>query len=198
MRPKAALIQLGPLLKAPSFTSREAARVGVTAATLAHYTNHGDLERLSRGVYRAEGAPDFEDFRWEDLITAVQAVKDGVICLTSALAIYGLTEEIPRQHWIAIRNGTRHRAPASTKVIRMRNLELGKTKIEMSGLTLSIFDRERTLVDAFRYLSHETAYKALKMAVSKKGREKVDLEKMRKYAQTLRVKIDPYLLAVTT
>lgn len=198
MRPKTALNQLGPLLKAPSFTSREAARLGVPASMLAHYTNHGDLERLGRGVYRAVGAPAFEDFRWEDLISAAQTVKDGVICLTSALAIYGLTEEIPRQHWIAIRNSTRHRAGASTKVIRMRNLELGKTKVEMSGLTLSIFDRERTIVDAFRYLSHETAFKALKMAVVKKGKEKVNLEKMRKYAHALRVKIEPYLLAVTT
>ncbi len=198
MRPKTALNQLGSLLKAPSFTSREAAHLGVSASVLAHYTNRGDLERVGRGVYRVVDAPAFEDFRWEDLISAVQSVKDGVICLTSALAIYGLTEEIPRQHWIAIRNSTRHRAADSTKVVRMRNLEMGKTKIKMSGITLSIFDRERTIVDAFRFLSHETAIKALKMAVIKKGKEKIDFERMRKYAKALRVKIEPSLLAVTT
>ncbi len=198
MRPKTILKQLNPLLRAPSFTSREAADYGVNTSVLGHYVEHGDLERLSRGVYRFADAPAFKDFRFEDLASAVQTVKDGVICLTSALALYDLTEEIPRQHWIAIRNTTRHRAPSSTKVVRMRNLSLGKTKIEVGGLSLPIFDRERTIVDSFRYLSIEIALKALKVALTKRGPEKVNLEKIRKYAKALRVDIQPYILAVTT
>lgn len=198
MRPKAGLKQLGPVLKAPSFTSKQAARLGVTAATLGHYLRRGDLERLSRGVYRAVGAPMIEDIRWEDLVIAIRSVKDAVICLTSALAIYGLTEEIPRQHWIAVRHATRHRAAPSVKVVRMRNLETGKTEINISGVTIPIFDRERTIVDAFRYLSRETAIKALRSALAKKGKEKLDLDKLRTYAKQLRVPITPYLLAVTT
>jgi predicted transcriptional regulator of viral defense system len=84
-------------MKAPSFTSREARAVGVSSATLAHYIAKGDVERISRGVYRSKNAPEIQDFRWEDLIFAARAVKDGVVCLISALAIYDLTEEIPRQ-----------------------------------------------------------------------------------------------------
>ena len=197
MRPKVILKQLAPLLKVPSFTSREAAHLGVHTSILAHYVKRGDLERLSRGVYRFVSAPAFEDFRFEDLAAAVSAVQDGVICLTSALDIYGLTEEIPRQYWIAIRNSTRHRAPPIVKVVRMRNFDLGKTKIKMSGVMLPIFDRERTIVDAFRYLSIEIAVKALKMALAKKGKEKIDFGKLGKYAKILRVKIEPYVLAVT-
>ncbi|HAR42569.1 MAG TPA: hypothetical protein DCS07_08055 [Bdellovibrionales bacterium] len=198
MRPKTGLKQLAPVLKAPSFTTKQAARLGVTAATLAHYSRRGDLERLSRGVYRAAGTPPIEDIRWEDLVIAIRSVKDGVICLTSALAIYGLTEEIPRQHWIAIQHTTRHRAVPSIKVVRMRNLEIGKTQTTISGISVPIFDSERTIVDAFRYLSRETAIKALKMAFNRKGKEKLDLEKLRGYAKQLRVPITPYLLAVTT
>jgi predicted transcriptional regulator of viral defense system len=198
MRPKAILKQLDPLLKAPSFTSREAASLGVNTSVLAHYIKRGDLERMGRGVYRFVGAPSIENFRFEDLVSAVQTVKDGVICLTSALALYGLTEEIPRQHWIAIRNNTRHRAPSIIKVVRMRNLDLGKSKIKMSGLSIPIFDRERTIVDSFRYLSVETAIKALRMGLTKRGVDKINLEKLQKYAKALRVDIRPYLLAVTT
>lgn len=197
MRPQKALRQLGPLLKATSFTSREATAHGVHASTLAHYVKRGELERLARGVYRAIAAPRIEDFRWEDLMAAARGAKDGVICLTSALAIYGLTEEIPRQHWIAVRNSTRYRAAPSTKVIRMRNLELGKTTFKMSGVSLPIFDRERTIVDAFRYLSRETAIKALKAGLTKNKTDRVNPEKLRKYAKQLRVDIEPYLLAVT-
>jgi predicted transcriptional regulator of viral defense system len=197
MRPKTALYQLGKLLKAQSFNSRQAATLGVNASTLAHYAKQGDLERVGRGVYRAKDAPEVEDFRWEDLMTAFQSTKDGVICLTSALAIYQLTEEIPRQHWIAVKNTTRHRTSPSTKVIRMRNVELGRTEIKMNGMVLPIFDRERTIVDAFRYLGLEAALKALKIAVTLHGSEKIDLDKMRRYSHTLRVKIEPYLLAVS-
>ena len=85
----------------------------------------------------------------------------------------------------------------TTKVVRMRNLTLGKTTIKIGNVTLAIFDRERTLVDAFRYLGRETALKALKSALLKKGVEKIDIEKIRTYAKILRVKIEPYLIAIT-
>ncbi len=45
-------------------------------------------------------------------------------------------------------------------------------------MTLPIYDRERTVIDAFRYLGRETALKALKMALTKKGAEKIDIEKL--------------------
>ncbi len=56
----------------------------------------------------------------------------------------------------------------------------------------TIFDRERTIVDAFRYLGRETTLKALKIALTKRGSEKVDIEKIRQYAKKLRIKIEPY------
>lgn len=198
MRPKRAIKELEPLLKSPSFTSKEARLRGVSSATLAHYVKQGEIQRIGHGVYRGVGAPVVEDFRWEDLAEAVQRTKDGVVCLTSALALYDLTEEIPRQHWIAIRNETLHRASSSTKIVRMRNTTLGRTALKLGKVQIPIFDRERTIVDAFRYLSKEIAIKALKIAFTKKGDEKVDPEKLRKYAKGLRVKIEPYILAVTT
>ncbi len=198
MRPKSALTQLSPLLRAPSFTSREATQLGISSATLGYYIKSGDIERISRGIYRAKNAPAVADFRWEDLIFAVQKLKNGVVCLTSALALYDLTEEIPRQFWIAVENTTRHRATPSTKVVRMRNLTLGKTEFKIGNVKIPIFDQERTIIDSFRYLSKETAIKALKLAVTQRGTKKIDFEKIRKYAKILRFKIDPYILSVTT
>lgn len=198
MKPQKALKAIGPLLKRPSFTSKDAHKYGVSAATLSHYVKQGAIERVGHGIYRAIEAPRPDDFRWEDLVEAIQRVKGGVVCLISALSLYDLTEEIPRQHWIAIRNDTSHRGGASTKVVRMRNLTLGKTQTQIGSISIPIFDRERTVVDAFKYLSRETAIKALRKALTLKGSAKVDVEKMRKYAKTLRVKIEPYLIAVTT
>lgn len=199
MRPRTVLRKLAPLLEAPSFTAKEAARVGIGPAALGRYVKTGDLERLSRGVYRSTNAPTIDNFRWEDLFAATRSVKGGVVCLTSALAIYDLTEAIPRQHWIAVDHSTRHRANTSVRVVRMRNIKLGRTEIDLGGFKLPIFDRERTIVDAFRALDRETAIKALKMALQIKKREdRLNFEKLRRYSKALRVPIEPYILAVTT
>jgi hypothetical protein len=37
----------------------------------------------------------------------------------------------------------------------MRNIELGQTEIQVGTTSLKIFDRERTVVDSFRYLTQE-------------------------------------------
>lgn len=198
MKSRYALVLLAPLLKKPRFTCQEAAALGVISSTLAYYVKTGDLLRISRGVYRGLYAPSMEDFRWEDLTLTMCRIKNGVICLTTALAIYGLTDEIPRIHWIAIDNKTRHRADSTTKIVRMRNIELGKTTIKINSTELTIFDRERTIVDTFRFLSIETGIKALRKGFSLTGKEKLRIEKLRQYAKILRVKIDPYILGVTT
>ena len=49
-------------------------------------------------------------------------------------------------------------------------MQLGRTEVELEGSKIPIFDRERTIVDAFRLLSRETAIKALKAAIAKGGK----------------------------
>ena len=124
----------------------------------------------------------------------MQKIKGGVICLISAMALYELTEEIPRQHWIAIPNQTSVRTGNDIRIVRMRNMELGRTEIQIEGITLPIFDRERCIIDSFRFLSRETAIKALKMALSKE----IDIEKMLKYGKIMRTNIQSFLLTATT
>lgn len=198
MKPKTAIQKIRPLITSPSFTSEEAKKLGVSAASLAYYVKTRELERLARGVYKGINAPSIDNFQWEDLITAVKQTKSGVVCLVSALALYELTDEIPRQHWIAIPNSTRHRAPRSVRVVRMRNMSLGKTHIKIDNIIIPIFDRERTIIDAFKYLSKEIAIKALKRALTKSKKDKINLETLRSYANALRVNISTYIMAITT
>lgn len=197
MKPKMALERLKKLLSAMSFTSKEAKANGVSSEMLAYYVRIGDIERLGRGLYRGIRAPTMINFQWEDLVVAVRNTTDGVICLTSALALYELTEEIPRQHWIAIRHGTRYQTNTSVKVVRMRNHTLGKTVMDIEGMAVPIFDKERTILDAFRYLSKETALKALRTGLQQPLAQRINIEKLRTYAKKMRVNIDPYLMAMT-
>lgn len=196
MNRKSAIKKLGSLLQAVSFTSKQAGLRGVSAALLSYYVKLQIIHRIGHGIYRGSKAIGCDDFRFEDLVDAMQKVHGGVICLVSALSLYNLTEEIPRQHWIAIRNSTHHRATMDIKIVRMRNIKLGRTTIKIGDVKCNIFDRERTIVDAFRFLGRETALKALKFSLEKKGREKIDFGKMQEYAIKLHVKIEPYILAM--
>jgi len=198
MRSQKALGILAPLLEKPYFTSQEARQKGVHPATLCYYVKIGRLRRISRGVYQRVDYQNPSSFRWEDLIEAVHSIKGGVVCLISALAVYDLTEEIPRQHWIAIRHGTSVKAHKGIKIVRYRDMELGKTEIELEGTSVPIFNRERTIIDAFRLLSRETAIKALKMAIAQGGKDRLNLVKLQEYAKQLQVSITPYLMSVTT
>lgn len=198
MRTTSALITIAPLLTKPYFTSEEARKLGVHPAVLNYYVKKGLLKRIHRGVYQSADYENPSAFRWTDLIEAVYSVKEGVICLVSALAIYDLTEEIPRQHWIGISHSTSvAKTSKNLKIIHFRDLKLGKTEIELEGIRVPIFDRERTIVDAFRLLSREIAIKALKAAVGEGGENRLDLVKLQKYAKKLRFNIDPYLMSLT-
>jgi predicted transcriptional regulator of viral defense system len=198
MRPKACLVLLTPLLSQPSFTAKEAKNLGVPVAILSYYVKAGQLKRIRHGVYQAINYQNPEAFRWIDLIEVVHSINGGVICLISALAVYDLTEEIPRQHWIGIRHGTSARSSRQIKIVRFRHLDLGKIEIELEGTRVPIFDRERTIIDAFRLLSRETAIKALKSALAQGGKNRLDLIKLEAYAKKLQFDISPYLLSITT
>lgn len=198
MRPQACLQLLTPLLNQPSFTSKKARMLMVPSAVLNHYLKAGKLKRIRRGVYQATNYQNPKAFRWTDLIEAVHSINDGVVCLISALAVYDLTEDIPRQHWIGIRHGTSARTSRQIKIVRFRDLDLGKTEIKLEGTNIPIFDRERTIVDAFRLLSRETAIKALKLAIAQGGKNRINLIKLEVYAKKLQVDIAPYLLSIMT
>ncbi len=83
------------------------------------------------------------------------------------------------------------------KIVRMRDTKVGASKIKLGGVVINIFDKERTIVDAFRFLAPETAIKALKIYLSGKH-GKADLVKLRKYSLKLKMPIEKYVEALTT
>lgn len=187
------------LLRKASFTADDAKKLGVFPAHLAYYIKKGKIKRIGRGIYQGfDFQYPLDYFHWEDLIEAVNSVPGGVVCLISALSLYDITEQIARQHWIAVPHSTSIKERRLTKIMRFRNMELGKTTIDLGGIQVPIFDRERTIIDSFRLLSRETAIKGLKMALAKRGKERLDLRKLQEYAKKLRYNIQPYLMTATT
>lgn len=197
MRSKA-LSKLGTLLKKPSFTAQDARARGVHPSLLTYYATHGYIEKLSRGVYRGlEPNRKEVPFEWEDLISTVQSIPHGVVCLVTALNIYELTDEMPRQFWIAVPNDSRPPRRPQTKIIRMRDIKTGVTRVKLGEVKIKVFDRERTVVDAFRYLSKEIAIKALRRYLEGKS-QKPDLQRLLAYSKALRTPLAQYVEAFTT
>jgi predicted transcriptional regulator of viral defense system len=190
--------QLTELLKKPLFKTNDALSYGIPPRMLAHFCQKGMIERVNRGLYRVPEALSGMDLDFEELVLTAVGIPHGVICLISALCYYHLTDQIMREYWIAIPNTERSPKRPHAKIVRMRNMTLGQTAIPIGYYNVKIFDRERTVVDAFRYLSHEVAIKALQAYLKPSTNNKPDLSKLSKYAKALRVNITPYIMALTT
>ncbi|HAU2123451.1 TPA: hypothetical protein JBK42_15070, partial [Legionella pneumophila] len=182
------------LLRKPVFTSKEANELGMSPSLLCYYVQKDIIHRVSKGLYQAVYVKKEFDFRWEDLIFTLRSISQGVICLVSALAIYELTDEMPRKHWIAVPHSTTKPMRPNTIVKRMRDVSTGLTTWNVDGESVPIFDMERTIIDAFRFLSKEIALKALQTGLREKH---IDSRKLQRYAKKLRVDVTPYLLAMT-
>lgn len=189
---------LTPLLRNPLFKACDARSKGIPSRMLAHFCAKGIIERLSRGVYRVADASSGISPDFEDLVLTASSIPHGVICLISALCYYNLTDQIMREYWIAIPNADKKPKRPHARIVRMRNMVLGVTFVKMGKYRVKIFDRERTVVDAFRYLSDEVAIKALQSYLRFSSHQKADLAKLAKYAKILRINIHPYITALTT
>lgn len=190
--------QLNLLIQKPVFTAQDARSLSIPSRMLAHFCELGVIERLSRGVYKSSGFETDLSFEIEDLVITSNTIPHGVICLSTALYLYNLTDQMLREYWIAVPNSSRSPKRPHTRIVRMRNMSLGITTLQLGSHFIKIFDRERTVIDAFRYLSDEIAIKALQFYLKSSSQHKPDLAKLTSYAKTLRVKITPYIMALTT
>ena len=189
---------LASLLHNPLFNACDARILGIPSRMLAYYCQKGMIERVSRGVYRVLGAPTGVTLDLEELVMTALSIPHSVICLVSALCYYNLTDQIMREYWIAVPNRDRSPKRLHARIVRMRNITLGRMSVRIGKYRVKIFNKERTIIDAFRYLSHEVAIKALQIYLKGVGDTKPDLQKLSHYAALLNVSIGPYILAFTT
>ncbi|MBA3238101.1 MAG: type IV toxin-antitoxin system AbiEi family antitoxin domain-containing protein [Parachlamydiaceae bacterium] len=197
MRQSKYLQQLEPLHHIPFFTADDAVKLDVPRHALAYLVKKGDLERLYPGAYRFSIYEPEVEFQWENLALVAASISDGVICLISALYYHDLTDQVMREIWIAVPHESYPPKRPNTRIVRMRNIELGKMKVSIGEYNVQIFDKERCVIDAFRYLSKEISIKALQRYLQGTA-DRPDLKKLGAYAKALRVNITPYILAYTT
>lgn len=145
---------------------------GVAASTIARAVEHGDVVRAGRGLYQL---PDSEMDAEATLAEASKRVPKGTICMISALAYHGLTDQMPRKVWMAI--GAKNWEPSigypPLRIIRFRSpyLEYGIKRHVISGVDVPIYSIPKSLADAFRnpkLLDRSVAIECLRNAVTRR------------------------------
>ncbi len=125
---------------------------GVTAATVSRMEKDGEVIRLARGLYQL---PDAELDVNHSLAEAAERFPKGVICLVSALAFHGLTDQLPKKVWMAIGRNDWTPKPSDMpiRVLRFSD-DLLADSVEthvIEGVSVKIFGVAKTVADCFRH-----------------------------------------------
>ena len=112
-------------------------------------TVDGTLMRIRQGVYAETTALA------NNMIDVQRIVPNGVLCLYSAFAHYGLSTHVPAAACIAIDAKRKVRLPEYPPIDlyywKKENLDFGVVEKEISGYKVLITDMERTVCDAVKY-----------------------------------------------
>jgi predicted transcriptional regulator of viral defense system len=146
----------------------EIRHAGITAATVSRLEREGVVIRLGRGLYQLASAATEPN---HSLAEAAKRVPKGVICLLSALAYHGITDQLPRRVWIAI--GQRDWKPQidypPLRVVGFADVYLraGIEHHPIEGVAVPIFGVGKTIADTFRHraVGRDVAIAALKDAL---------------------------------
>lgn len=159
----------------------EAKSLGIRKMTLTRLVKQGHLLRVEREIYT-------HDLEWlahpaKKYIAVCTLYPEAVISGISALAYHDLTDNEERKIWVAVPHKKRIFNPR-LRVIRPTevSMTLGVIKIVFGEREIRVFNKEKAVVDAFKYLSEEVAMKALRAYLKSKGR---NVEKLLDYGRRL-------------
>ena len=180
---KQVLIEKGGVAKSADFVA-----AGMRAVDVVNLCNAGYLDRIRHGYYQLAEADTTSE---EQLLATL--IPKGIVCVESALFHYGYSDFAPRKWSIAVpRSMSRTKLDVDALVLRPYFVgpeiyELGKVTDDFEGVSLPVYDRERTICDCFKYrsrLDSEIFNKALHAYANDTQK---NLQNLSLYAKKLRV-----------
>ena len=130
----------------------DAIQAGIHPRALYQLRDSGELEVLSRGVYRLMDQDQMSD---PDLVIVAKRVPQAVICLVSALAYHDITTQIPHAVFIALPKGAEtprvDNPPISVHRFSEAALKEGVETHQIDGVSISVYCPEKTLADCFKF-----------------------------------------------
>lgn len=162
-----------------TFTYSQGRQSGLSKRQIYRLRDEGFIEVISRGLFRRTDTGDLAD---PDLLGIARRAPLATLCLTSALARHGLTDEIPSTIDVALPRGTYR--PAVQAVVTWHlfhpdTFETGRMTVPVEGDTLiGLYNAPRCIIDAAR-LRHregnELFYGALRRWLSQRGSSPAEL-----------------------
>ena len=180
---KQVIIEKGGIAKSADFVA-----AGMRAVDIVNMCNAGYLDRIRHGYYQLAEADSSSE---EQLLATL--IPKGIVCVESALFHYGYSDFAPRKWSIAVpRSMSRTKLDVDalalqTYYVQSEIYELGRITDDFDGVMLSVYDRERTICDCFKYrsrLDNEIFNKALNAYAND---TKKNLHNLSVYAKKLRV-----------
>ena len=180
--------------------ARELTAIGIAATTISRAVKDGVVIRIGRGLYQL---PNGEVDTAMTLAEASKRVPKGVICMISALAFHGLTDQMPRKVWIAI--GAKDWQPSikypPLRIVRFRppNLRYGVENHSISGIDVPIYSVAKTLADVFRspkLIDRSIAIEGLRNAVIDRKATPAEIAEAARHCGAWN-RMRPYLEAIT-
>ena len=157
--------------------------------------------RLARGLYQLPDAPLDPQ---QSLAEAAQLVPKGVICLASALAFHGLTDQMPPKVWIAI--GRKDWRPRLTyppiRIARFPDAQLHRSveHRKIAGTSVPVFGVAKTVSDLFRYrrtVGDALAIEGLRQALRQRKATPAQIAREAEAAGVWGT-MEPYVMALTS
>lgn len=147
------------------FSYKDLKRLGINQPQLNELLKGQEIQRIGRGVYLLSGADLSEEGQFQAATLRISGPS--AICLLSALAHYGLTDQIPKKVWLLVPENK----PTAHKDIRVLRRRNPQWKIGIRhGDGYSITSLERTIVEALalKKVTGNVGIEALKRALQKR------------------------------
>ncbi|MFE5073346.1 type IV toxin-antitoxin system AbiEi family antitoxin domain-containing protein [Streptomyces halstedii] len=159
----------------PTFTTAQARQALLSARDLAYLITEGEIDELSRGVYRQADAPETAH---ADLLAVCTRAPRAVLCGESALALHELIDDIPSAVHIAVPRGSRRPTisypPTVVAQYAAKTFDLGVERFEAApGETIPVYNAARSVVYAMRHrgrIGETMALSALVRYLRRSGR----------------------------
>ncbi|WP_204122658.1 type IV toxin-antitoxin system AbiEi family antitoxin domain-containing protein [Lacticaseibacillus mingshuiensis] len=161
------------------FTTQMAYEAGLSKRDLKAALTDGLITKMTRGVYARAGMP-------YDIYAMIALIyPNGIFAKMSALALYDMTDELPKHIDMAFPNGYSNKNLVSHQIKPFRQqpdrLMLGLTEVTTtSGATVTVYSPTRTLLDIWDDPQIDTAVRleALKEYMSRFRSSQSDRELM--------------------
>ncbi|MDL2232134.1 type IV toxin-antitoxin system AbiEi family antitoxin domain-containing protein [Ruminococcaceae bacterium OttesenSCG-928-L11] len=160
---------------------------GFANYAVAEMCRQGLIVRVRSGYY---ALPD--ESQQEEAIVA-RLFSDGIVCMDSALFYYGYSDKSPLEWHISFkRTVTRSRfkidyPPVRCYMVQESIFELGAARGDWAGVSLNIYDRERTICDCFKRRSQMDSELFAKAVNAYAADDQKNLANLSQYAKKLRV-----------